>query len=421
MVAPDTQAFGDDKGRKRKPHKKSRRGCRNCKLRKVKCDGTRPNCQKCTSYGFYCNFDLATPDLQMSFDGVASLQLPPNPALGVPASLNPKLAISDKDSTFYLDRQSLDRLYRFNRRTVLSLGHPKTTELYQKVTMKLIFEHPYLMHIVQTMTALHDRYFSASPTTRISATEAHHWFLAASLFNQKLSKPIEPDDRDGLWATAVLLGISAFSLIEASKPEEAWPLKPPESTDFDWIDLSRGKAAVWALTDPLRPDSVFNFMARDYKTNYFAQFPTSGFEGIPSQFVQIYCLDENSSAFNNPYYTALRIVVFLLPIKCGLSNVPTFISFVGHMEPDFRRLLKEKDPRALLLMAYWFVEVRNSQWWIRRRAHLEFQAVCMYLEKYYPEETLIHELLTYPKTEFHTGEKMLESLLGTSPPFIVCS
>jgi hypothetical protein len=160
-----TQGIGEEGNRKRRAHKKSRLGCRNCKLRRVKvshagmpfflcritdvlleCDETRPNCKKCTSFGVSCNYDSKAPDLQTSFDGTAtikSLQKPPrsiNQALlgmtKVPAPLHPAL-ILDNNSTFQVDGQCLDRLGRFHMRTVLSIGTSRAARLFQSVAIKL--------------------------------------------------------------------------------------------------------------------------------------------------------------------------------------------------------------------------------------------------------------------------------------------
>src|SRR5438874_2536460 len=113
------------------------------------------------------------------------------------------------------------------------------------------------MHIVQTITAIHDRYLSATPNARPTIAEAYHWSRAAALFNQKLSTPIQPRERDALWATAALLGVIAFALVEASTPEEAWPLKRPAPSDLEWLRMSCGKKVVLNVAQPLRPDSVF--------------------------------------------------------------------------------------------------------------------------------------------------------------------
>ena len=41
----------------RKGHKKSKLGCHNCKIRKVKCDENKPECRRCEIYGVRCVYD----------------------------------------------------------------------------------------------------------------------------------------------------------------------------------------------------------------------------------------------------------------------------------------------------------------------------------------------------------------------------
>jgi hypothetical protein len=254
------------------------------------------------------------------------------------------------------------------------------------------------MHVVQSVTAIHDRYLSVPFNSRPSTTEVYHWSRAAALFNQKLSLPVHPLDRDALWATAMLLGTAAFSWIEASKPEEAWPLKRPEPSDLEWLRMSDGKMAVWNITDPMRPDSIFHILADDSKVDFVLLVATrSGIEGIPSAFIQLYGLDNWSTADNNPYYAAVQTLFSLLPIKCDQSTMATFLTFITHMKPDFKRLLEQKDPHALLLLAYWYAMVCRSVWWITRRATLECQATCLYLERYHADKIAIQELLQVPK------------------------
>ena len=159
------------RNRNRRAHKKSRRGCRNCKLRRTKvshtagmwsckveslttdilleCDETRPECKKCTTFRVSCNYDSTTPDLQMAFDGTAMIKSPPKkppcsinqPLRGmmevpVPACLYPVI-ISDDKSAFQLDGQSLDRLGRFHMRTALTIGNKRGAALFQNVIMRL--------------------------------------------------------------------------------------------------------------------------------------------------------------------------------------------------------------------------------------------------------------------------------------------
>ncbi|TVY90131.1 Pestheic acid cluster transcriptional regulator [Lachnellula willkommii] len=52
-----------ESSRRMKTHKKSKKGCGNCKLRKSKCDETKPTCKGCEAYGTFCNYDPRYPEL----------------------------------------------------------------------------------------------------------------------------------------------------------------------------------------------------------------------------------------------------------------------------------------------------------------------------------------------------------------------
>ena len=251
------------------------------------------------------------------------------------------------------------------------------------------------MHVVQTITAIHDRYLSESPTSRHTITEVYHWSQAAALFNQKLSAPVQSFDCDALWVTAVLLCSTIFSSVDASSPEEAWPLKPSEPSDLEWMRMICGKMVIWNLTNPSRPDGLFNALAVNHEC--WGPSSTDELEGISPAFVQLYGLENPSTAYNNPYHTAVHALAPLLHIECNQTTVPKFVQFICDLQPNFKDLLEQKDPRALLLMAYWYAKMCQSIWWAVRRARLECQAICLYLERYYLYETAIQEMLYFPK------------------------
>ncbi|KAK9235144.1 hypothetical protein V1525DRAFT_348901 [Lipomyces kononenkoae] len=400
-MSTQLQSISEDVNiRKRRTHRKSKLGCRNCKLRRVKCDETRPQCKKCTSFGVSCNYDLQVADLQLSISGTASIKC----LHELPCSINQSLrgmtkspgfllpsSFADNDPTFQLDRQSLDLLHRYQVRTGNSIG-PLEVAQHQNEIMRLAYFHPYLMHSVQTITAIHDRYLSASPA-RHTPTEVYHFSRAAALLNRKLSTAVQPSDRDAICATAALLGVIAFSCVEASTPEEAWPLKTSAHSDLDWLRMLEGKNTIWKAADPMRLDSSV-FRTLDHELSFPAS-TSFGIEGIPSAFIQVYDLDHTSTAENNPYHAAVHTLAPLLHIECVQSTIPMFLSFVCCMRPAFRMLLEQKDSRALVLLAYWYAKVCHSQWWIARRALLESEAICLYLERHHASDTAIQELVRF--------------------------
>jgi hypothetical protein len=256
------------------------------------------------------------------------------------------------------------------------------------------------MHIVQALVAIHERYLSSTPDIQRSVAEIYHWSRAAALFNQKLSEPVEPNDRDPLWAAAAMMGTVSFSSIGGSRPEEAWPLRQSRSTDLQWLKFSEGKMAIWHITNPMRLDSIFRPVALDYEVDGLLHAVTSsGIEGAAQMFTKLCDMDESSTVDNNPYHSAVHKISLLLYIDVDRSTVVRFLSFIGHMNPEYRVLLEKKDPRALLLLAYWFAKGCNSVWWVERRAVVECQSICLYLEKEYPAYTELHELLLYPKMQ----------------------
>jgi hypothetical protein len=304
----------------------------------------------------------------------------------------------ENSGMFQLDCEELERLGKFQTRTALTIGTPVSAQVFQNEVVKLACVHPYLMHSVQTVTAIHDRHLCTSSSTKQTMTETYHWAQAAAMVNKKLSTPVQPGDRDALWATATLFGVIAFSSIEASRPEEAWPLKCSSSSDLEWLGMCYGKKVIWDLVDPLRKGGIFHETADHYRQEYLlsiAAKPT--LELLPSAFVDLCNLHCSSNLETNPYYAAVQSLVPLLDVECNKSTILRFLSYIGNMHSEFKVLLEEKDPRAMLLLAYWYAKVCRSEWWVAHRAMLEGQATCIYLERHHGDYTAIQELLRFPK------------------------
>lgn len=255
------------------------------------------------------------------------------------------------------------------------------------------------MHIIQVVTATHDRFSSNTGLDpKRSLAEAFHWSRGAALLNQKISYPIKPQDRDALWASAAMLGIANITSLEASTPAEAWPLKLTDSSDLTWLYIAQGKMALWEATNPLRPDSIFHTMGEEYNA-IMTEPSLLATEQMPSAFVSLCRLDEPLARENNPYYSAVSILSQLLPIKCSQATMKSYLQFLNNMKAPFKRLLRQKDPRSLLIMAYWYGCMQQSLWWVERRARLECQAICLYLERCYGDECDIQKMLVLPRKQ----------------------
>ena len=255
------------------------------------------------------------------------------------------------------------------------------------------------MHAVLALTLMHDRHLSATAGEKPSNTEAFQWYQSIALFNSKLSRPIESSERDPLWATAVILSLIAVYYIEADTAEQAWPLKPSSSLDLNWLKMCQGKKEIWRITQPLRNESVFRPLVKDNMSFISEASTLLGLEVLPPNLTKLCGLDASSTVDNNPYHATAFALAQVLDSDNKLLTMMSFLQFINSMRQDYKRLLELKDTCALLLLAYWYAKVcQTQQWWLWHRAALEGQAICMFLRRNHRHDADIQRLLQFPST-----------------------
>uniref|UniRef100_A0A093VSV9 DNA-directed RNA polymerase subunit beta n=1 Tax=Talaromyces marneffei PM1 TaxID=1077442 RepID=A0A093VSV9_TALMA len=350
------------------------------------CDEGMPECCECQAYGVCCNYDIRIPDLQPRYASSQKLdgkiQASTSTALVVDPSSTGEFKLELADG-------NLGRLQRFKIRTAMSLGPPELRHLYEHEVYELTLKHPFLMHFVQTVTSIHDRYLSPISDRR-TVEEIYHWTKGVTLFNKKLSTPLRPDDRDAVWAAASMLGVITFASIENQTLEKSWPLASTLSAEPEWLKMGQGKSMLLSLAQPNRADSIFHGLFSTLRTVELS------LETVPSSFMKLYELDALLEK-NNPYATPLINIFAPLSMESQSSLMSLFYGFNNCMQDAFGRLVVNKDPRALLLMAYWYSKIRTGQWWLRRRAVIEGRATCTYLERYCAHDSTIQDLLQVPR------------------------
>ncbi|OPB40855.1 Zn2Cys6 transcriptional regulator [Trichoderma guizhouense] len=411
--------------RKRKTHRKSRLGCGNCKIRGVKCDESKPTCRRCHASGFTCNYSRAAPTLQLSHSSVLRFDLSPSPSqVQVPVdsvfptdsifwdvSLQPALRIpivlplQGRLGEYALRPQDYAALHRFQTRTSASLGTLSQRKWYPKIVSGLAKEHPFLFHFFLALSLLHDAHLSQSPLPQSHhASLAFHWYHSTAILSHFLSLPspettLSSSHRDALWICASTLGAASFASIRTQDPSAAWPLADPNpAVDLDWLKMGHGKRAVWNITDPNRPDSVFNNLLNQTPMQNPIDSSVITPDSLPPPFYKLFKLSATSSPETNPYHGACAIISSLSVNPINDDTVILFLSFITQIDPSYRSLIEEKDPRALLLLLYWHsMVVPEKRWWLRRRCIVEGKAILMYLERYCADDGDIMELLRVPK------------------------
>ena len=166
--------------------------------------------------------------------------------------------------------------------------------------------------------------------------------------------------------------------------------------------MSQGKKEIWKIADPLRADSVFHPVALDFM-QYASPDSSSRSElqKLPQDLIQLCKIGDAPLRDDNPYLASASFLAHTIDIECRLHNIGMFLSYFGCMHPNFKQLLVQRDPCALLLQAHWYAKMcQCQQWWIWRRATLECQAICRYLTRYHGDDGNILTAVRYLETVY---------------------
>ena len=306
-----------------------------------------------------------------------------------------------------LQLQDLEKLKRWQGRTVLTIGSPATASIYQKECIKSVAKFPYLLHSILALTTKHDQYLfkDEAGDPQRKALEFYHTGRAASLFNRQLALQDGSNsgvEHDMLWCTAVFLGSLASGTVDGQSPEDVWPLKDGTTGEaLSWLRVHDGLRLLWYLSQPFAPGRIFNELVNTPDHNFMMTkldpVIQSGIEGVPPDFVELCGMDENSTLENHPYQKAVRTLLPLIELPFTGLNRLKFMSFSAMMDSRYKQLLWDKDPAALVLLAWWYATVLKSQWYLSKRASLECRSICIYLGRTCPDNVLVQKLLRFPR------------------------
>lgn len=128
---------------------------------------------------------------------------------------------------------------------------------------------------------------------------------------------------------------------------------------------------------------------------------------LPPAFIRLFNLNDRDTRLGttrDPYYTIGVQLAQVLYMDCPIHiSILSFISFISGISPQVKALLEAKDPRLLLALALWYAKLYPIRiWWMSRRLLLEGQAICAYLERFYPHDVDIQTLLEFPRITFRT-------------------
>ncbi|KAH6678937.1 hypothetical protein F5X68DRAFT_263908 [Plectosphaerella plurivora] len=391
----------------KRPHKKSRAGCLNCKKRKVKCNEARPVCNNCTLR----NVDCVYPDAKGAAGFLASRSGTTLGSTSRAGSVSRTQVVSSSSSpqsegfdvTVTVVREPLFIPAPVRDTTDLKLMWYYTTNTFAsfltvrnareqriddilKITIPAFaFEHPFLMDTLLSLSAIQLQ-LDPAPGQAIDVEPARIYHYRARAFEgyRRAVEEARPETYPALMACSLLLiGLASQTFRE------------PDSKDLfvlDWMVLWRGIGIVFELIKakgllqsgiaelfcrpPIDLDQAALHIPNSLLFMVSSTIASSASAlSTPGDYMQAgldeYDLenDAESASSRDTYYAALRYLGSLYrELRNGFGprlNLRA-ITWFTYLPRHFIQLATARRPRALLIIAHYlmFLKLVRGTWWV---------------------------------------------------------
>ncbi|TVY83223.1 Sterol uptake control protein [Lachnellula suecica] len=361
----------------KRPHKKSRGGCQNCKQKKVKCDEAQPICTYCLKRDLTCGY--------VHKSGTPRSAFAPSPSISSALSSRstPALSINADDEDIEVAPLSLSflssppsaiappvpcALTSFD----LRMMHHWSTVTWSQITTnqkadtvlllhapQLGFEHDFLLNCILGISSLHME--SLNPGSSQIRQQANIYRARAlQKFRENLPR-VDPNS-DGFDASLLM---AILLIVLCSK---GYNSSEEDITVVNWLVLYRGLASVVNMRDwdAVEKTVVYPLFVRQLT-------PLRTIPVIPTTLLRlvkgIHPLDPDFEHL--PSYCGILDAVGIL--YAGLRQDGTtnalfvrIISCLSFATEQFTNCAREKRPRALIILAHYlvFLKLIPNLWWL---------------------------------------------------------
>ncbi|KAK9778778.1 hypothetical protein SCAR479_04401 [Seiridium cardinale] len=370
----------------KRPHKKSRAGCKQCKQRKVKCDEGRPACRACTLRKAACVYPngaaSSSPSTKSGKAASASSRSPNSPRQHTPpiqadanADSNGTLVVAEP--MFYPagtgDAVDMKMLWFYTAETYNSFniegGRSGAIDTVLRVTIpQLAFQSPFLMQTLMGLSALQLKNLQQP----IPAEKAAKYRARAFEGYRGAIEAARPQDYPALLACSLLMCALASEMFRELDTKRLYII--------DWMTVWRGIGLIVEMITPItiaasglaalfyRPPIDLNKSQRWIPNNLLFM-------------VQSIKPGDADYEHQQTYYEVLRYLGSLYQeLEAGFSPITDMrvITFFTFIPRPFIPLAKEHRPRALIILAHYcaFTKQNLGPWWMKSIGNRQIKEIC---------------------------------------------
>ncbi|KAE9380230.1 hypothetical protein N431DRAFT_449023 [Stipitochalara longipes BDJ] len=400
----------------RRPHRKSRLGCKVCKSRRTKCDEVHPTCSNCKKHGVVCDFEISRrpspgtklppikiPPLQkksqddalMEQNSPSSWSTPTVPH-GMSCFPAPSVTISQVSSptSSYLVLQRMDTppdrllemrlLHHYIMMTTPTFQARQTGDIlitasggnvYANWMLRLALETPSIMDAVLGFSAFH-LYHINKADKQASFASLTFMTRAISKHAENLRCGITPDNAEICFAASTLIAFhssTAQCLIQEEESNRAPVLPLRWFTHWQGIRAVLDEGLKYIKTQEIKDVLLAEgnltktlLLSSDIPTPHTYSFLVAD-------------LDRNNTD-EETQFAYDSAVAWLAKAQSSLIMRNVF-KFTAVVTKRFIQLLEQRDPRALCICAYFFVLMKKlvTIWWLDGVAGPEFWGLMSFI------------------------------------------
>ncbi|KAL0940671.1 C6 zinc finger domain protein [Colletotrichum truncatum] len=374
----------------KRPHKKSRTGCRNCKTRKVKCDEARPTCRNCVLRKAECVYPGPshshadhTPGSPSSSSGSTSSRAH-TPGHSGDEDFN---ALVVKEPLYlpsnHHDATDMKLLWFYTTNTFTSFatqaGRVKRIDDILRVKIPShAFESPFLMDCLLGTSALQLQHLKQD----IAPSRALRYRARAFEGYRKAVEEFKPETFPALIATSLLLTALSSQMFREAGTKELYII--------DWMIVWRG---IGLMIDMATPQTVWDSGMAELFFRPPIDLDKAALH-IPNNLLfMISSIRPGDPDFEDvsTYYDTLKYLGSLYSeLIHGFGPIMTLrvVTWFTFIPKGFVELGRQKRPRALVILAHYlmFMKAVQNLWWIDGIADREIAGISSHLGETWSNE-----------------------------------
>ncbi|KAI1648352.1 uncharacterized protein F4817DRAFT_334731 [Daldinia loculata] len=387
----------------RRSHQKSRAGCLECKRRHIKCDENRPACGNCTISSRQCSFLSSQPILP----GLRRPAKSTSP--GLLRSSSNASTLSQSSSPISLSCEpsiiqdvNMTHMELFHHCINSNFDLPPSSEDPEKIAspgmiVEAAISSPFLMNEMLAFAALHLAHLKPAKAQFYKHHAVGLQTHALSMFNREMTGVTSENCLEVLVFTWFMTLHTLCDTTDSTDPHIFLDQL------IHYLQMQRGVRAVTAEAWHLMLESKMGFVLHEATRIFEEAGPGSHTTELENFIQHSPALDANEKTVCKDALDRLQWFLSRADDakKSGTSLGTPFLSLISWpviIEADFLRLISERKPEALLVLAYYAIPLHfcRDVWIIRNAGQLLVQSIRLHLDQKW------HRWLDWPEAMMNT-------------------